>query len=119
MKKTFYITTAIPYVNAAPHIGHALEFVQADVIARFHRLLGEKTVFLSGSDENALKNVQAAEKAGLPIQEFIDLNANLFENLAEKLNIQFDVFQKGSDQTHHYSSSQELWKLCEKNGDIY
>ena len=78
MEKKFYITTAIPYVNAPPHIGHALEFVQADVIARFHKQNGEKVLFLSGSDENALKNVRAAEKAGVPLQQFIDRTPNFF-----------------------------------------
>ncbi len=114
----FYITTAIPYVNAKPHVGHALEFVQADVLARFHRILGEEVTLLSGGDENALKNVQAAEKAGLPVQEFIDLNSNLFAELAKRLNVQFDVFQKGSSKQHH-ESSQKLWELCVANGDIY
>lgn len=117
MKNKFYITTAIPYVNAAPHVGHALEFVQADTIARIHRLLGDDVCLLSGGDENALKNVQAAEKAGIPLQEFIDKNSSLFEELAKKLDVQFDVFQKGSDQKHHYSASQKLWNLCEH--DIY
>lgn len=117
MPNKFYITTAIPYVNAAPHVGHALEFVQADAIARIHRLLGDDTRLLSGGDENALKNVQAAEKAGVPLQEFIDKNSNLFKDLAEKLNVQFDVFQKGSDQKHHYTASQKLWNLCAH--DIY
>ncbi len=112
----FYITTAIPYVNAKPHIGHAFEFVQADVVARYNRILGKDVLLLSGSDENALKNVQAAEKEGKGIQEFIDENAKLFEDLAKKLNVQFDVFQKGSSEQHH-KSSQELWKLCEH--DIY
>ena len=60
-REKFYITTAIPYVNARPHIGHALEFVQTDVVARYHRLRGTETMLLSGSDDNALKNVQAAE----------------------------------------------------------
>lgn len=115
----FYITTAIPYVNAAPHIGHALEFVQTDVIARYHRLLGQDVILLSGGDENALKNVQAAQKAGVPIQKFIDSNTQLFKELAEKLHVQFDVFQKGSDTEKHFKSSQNLWKLCDKNGDIY
>ena len=114
----FYITTAIPYVNARPHIGHALEFVQADTIARFHRLKGEETLLLSGGDENALKNVQAAEAEKTPVQEFIDRNSKLFEELAKKLNVQFDVFQKGSNNDHH-KSSQKLWELCFKNGDIY
>ena len=63
-KNKFYITTAIPYVNAAPHIGFALEAVQTDALARYHRALGDDTHFLTGTDENALKNVQAAEKAG-------------------------------------------------------
>lgn len=118
MNKKFYITTAIPYVNAKPHVGHALEFVQADVIKRYHALLGENTLLLSGSDENALKNVQAAEKEGKNVQEFVDENSKLFQNLAEKLNIQFDIFQKGSSLQHH-TSSQELWKKCFDNGDIY
>lgn len=114
----FYITNSIPYVNAQPHIGHALEFVQSDVINRYHRSLGDDVLYLCGSDENAIKNVQAAEKAGKDIQEFIDENALSFEELAEKLNITFDVFQKGSSPSH-YTASQKLWELCDKNGDIY
>jgi methionyl-tRNA synthetase len=110
--KHFYITTAIPYVNAKPHVGHALEFVQADTIKRYHQLLGEDVALLSGSDENALKNVQASESVGKNIQEFVDENSRLFQNLAEQLSIEFDYFQKGSNQDH-YKSSQELWKLCE------
>lgn len=120
MKKSFYITTAIPYVNAAPHVGHALEFVQSDCIARYHReLLGEDTVLLSGADENALKNVQAAEKVGLPVRDFIATNANLFQDLAGKLSVQIDVFQRGSDEKTHFPSSQKLWNLCAEKGDIY
>lgn len=115
----FYITSAIPYVNAAPHIGHALEFIQADTIARFHKLLGDEVLYLCGSDENAIKNVQAAEKAGQDVQTFIDENAKSFEDLATKLDVQFDIFQKGSNQATHFLSSQKLWELCDKNGDIY
>ena len=85
MQKKFYITTAIPYVNASPHIGHALEFVLTDTIARYHHLLGEETCLLSGADENSLKNVQAAAKEKMPIQEFIDKNAKKFQELAKKL----------------------------------
>lgn len=114
----FYIHSAIPYVNAPPHIGHALEFIQADTIARYHRLLGEEVMLLSGGDENALKNVQAAEAAGVPVQEFVDQNEKLFEKLASKLNTQYDIFQKGSDEKHH-KSSQKLWELCKESGDIY
>lgn len=119
MTKKFYITCAIPYVNAAPHIGHALEFVQGDVIARIHRLLGEHVRLLSGGDENALKNVQAAEKAGVPIQTFIDDNTQKFLDLTRALGCQFDIWQKGSDRKHHFPSSQELWNRCKNAGDIY
>lgn len=117
MNKKFYITSAIPYVNAAPHIGHALEFIQTDLIARYHKLLGNDILMLCGGDENALKNVQAAEKAGVPIQQFVDQNTQKFLELSKKLNCQYDIWQKGSDQKHHYSSSQKLWQLCQK--DIY
>lgn len=115
----FYITSAIPYVNAKPHIGHALEFVQADTIARYERLLGKDVLLLSGGDENALKNVQAAEQAGKPIQEFIDENTRAFYDLSRALHVQYDVWQKGSDINHHYPASQKLWEMCNKNDDIY
>ena len=114
----FYITNAIPYVNAKPHIGHALEFIQSDVIARYHKIIGDDVLFLCGGDENAIKNVQAAEKENIPIQEFVDKNSQLFADLAKKLKVHFDVFKKGSDKIHHLSS-QKLWNLCLANGDIY
>jgi len=112
----FYITTAIPYVNAPPHIGHAFEFVLADVITRYNKIKGVKTLFLSGADENALKNVQAAVEENISVQELVNKNSKLFEDLAKKLNVNFDVFQRGSDPKHHLSS-QKLWRLCQK--DIY
>src|SRR3989304_9189987 len=115
--KKFYITAAIPYVNAKPHIGHALEFVQVNSIARYHELLGEEVLSLSGGDENALKNVQAAEEAKVPTQEFVDKNTELFRQLAIKLNAEFGIWQKGSDKEKHYPSAQKLWRLCAK--DIY
>lgn len=114
----FYLTSAIPYVNAKPHIGWATEIVHADAIARYHQILGDDVCFLCGSDENALKNVQAAESTGQNVQSFVDKNADFFENLARSLNIRLDIFQRGSSQQHHLSS-QELWKRCDKNGDIY
>ncbi len=114
----FYITNSIPYVNAKPHIGHTLEFVESDVINRYHRIRGDETLYLCGSDENALKNVQAAQAAGEEVQVFVDKNAQAFEELAKLLNVHFDVFQKGSDAKHH-AASQRLWKLCDKAGDIY
>ncbi len=112
----FFITSAIPYVNAKPHIGHALEFVQADTIARYRKIVGDEVLYLCGSDENALKNVQAAEEEGIGTQELVDKNAKLFQILAKKLDVFFDVFQKGSAKKHH-ASSQKLWELC--SHDIY
>ncbi len=118
MKQKFYVTAAIPYVNAKPHIGHVLEFIQVDVLKRYHhQLLEEDAVSLSGGDENALKNVQAAEKAGRPIKEFIDENTEAFRQVAIKLDAEFTYWQKGSDQKTHFPSSQDLWRRCEK--DIY
>lgn len=114
----FYLTTAIPYVNAKPHVGHALEFVQADVIKRFRQIQGDEVLLLSGSDENAMKNLQAAQAIGKDTQSFVDENSVLFEELATALNIDFDIFQKGSSEQHHHAS-QALWNLCYKNGDIY
>lgn len=114
----FYITAAIPYVNSSPHVGHSLEFVQVDTIARFQKLLGFEVLALSGGDENALKNVQAAEEQGEEIQMFVDKNTEIFFDLSKKLNVEFGAWEKGSDPKHH-KSSQKLWELCDKNGDIY
>lgn len=115
----FYVTTAIPYVNAKPHVGHALEFVQADTIARWRGAIGDDVCFLSGSDDNALKNVQAAENAGVPVETFIAANTRAFEDMARALRVGFTVFQQGSNQSKHVPSSQKLWKLCADKGDIY
>lgn len=117
MARKYYVTTAIPYVNAAPHIGHALEFLQGDATARYHKLLGDDVHFISGGDENALKNVQAAEKADVAIQDFVNCNTALFVKLAKELNVSFDTFLQSSNTKIHYPASQKLWELC-KN-DIY
>ncbi len=119
MNKKFYITSAIPYVNASPHIGHAQEFIYSDVIRRYHNLLDENVTYLCGADENALKIVQAAEKAGKTPQEFCDINQQQFLDLAKNLDVKFDIWQRGSDKLHHFPSSQKLWQSCEKTGDIY
>ena len=117
-KNKFYISTAIPYVNAPAHIGFAMELVQGDVLARYHRLLGDETFFLNGTDENALKNVQAAEKAGTPVQEFVDEHAKRFQRLNKVLNISNDDFVRTTED-RHIRASQKMWQLCEKAGDIY
>ncbi len=118
-KKKFYITTAIPYVNAVPHIGHALEFIQTDVIARWRKLLGDEVFLTTGSDENSLKNVQAAESAGITPQQLCDRNAAIFKELAEKIGLSFNRFLKSSIKKDHWPGAQKLWELCKKSGDIY
>lgn len=117
--KKFYLTTAIPYVNGLPHVGHSLEYFQADTISRYHRLKGDETLLLSGADENALKNVQAAEAEGIPTQEFLDRNSKIWHDTYEFLGVHLDIFQRGSDQEKHWPGVQRLWKLCQTNGDIY
>lgn len=119
MTKKFYLTSAIPYVNGRPHIGHAQEFVYSDVVRRYHKLLGENVTYLCGADENALKIVQAAEKDGKSTQEFCDIHNQEFLNLAQKLNVHFDIWQRATDKKHHFPASQKLWQLCDRNGDIY
>lgn len=119
VNKKFYITSAIPYVNAAPHIGHAQEFVYADTIKRYYKLMGHDVTYLCGADENALKIVQAAEKAKQDPQTFTDVHQKEFLDVASKLNVEFDVWQRGTDKPNHILSSQKLWNLCDKKGDIY
>lgn len=112
-----YITTTIPYVNAEPHIGHALEFVQADVIARYHREGGDEVYFLSGTDENAIKNVQAAEQAGIAPREFVDRNSQLFRELLRRLNVSTDQFIRTTEE-RHVKGAQALFRATNPE-DIY
>jgi len=118
-KKKFYITTAIPYVNAPPHVGHALEFIQTDALARFHRSLGEDVLFQTGTDENAQKNVLAAEEKGIGIQELIDKNTAVFRNTIDNLHISYNNFVRTTDKKIHWPGAQKIWKECIKSGDIY
>lgn len=115
MKKVF-VSTSIPFVNASPHLGHALEFVQADVIARHHRLLGDDVFFLSGTDENSLKNVRSATNAGEEVSDFVYKNYLNFYNLKDSLNISFDDFIRTTEK-RHFDGAQKLWNACKK--DIY
>ncbi len=115
--KKFYITTAIPYVNAAPHLGFALELVQADVIARYHKLLDEDVYFVTGSDENALKNVRAAEEEKISVKELVDKNAKKFKDLKKALNLSWDDFIR-TTENRHVKGAQKFWQSCKKD-DIY
>lgn len=119
MIKKVLISTAIPYVNALPHAGHSLEYVIADAIHRYYELLGYDVYLVSGADENALKNVQAAENAGVPVQKFLDKNSKIFEEFYKKLGVELDEFRRGTDQKYHWPGVQKLWKLVDRRGDIY
>ncbi len=118
-KKKFFITTAIDYMNAPVHLGHSLEKIQADVLARYHRLLGEEVLFLTGTDENAQKNVLAAEKIGIPVKKFIDKNVNFAKKTWKALSISFDQFIRTTDKKRHWPGVKKIWLKCKESGDIY
>jgi methionyl-tRNA synthetase len=116
--KKFYITTAIDYVNAPPHLGHLYEKVCADVLARFHRLLGEDVFFLTGTDENAPKNEKAAREAGVPVKQFVDENAKKFIELCKIFSISYDDFIRTTEE-RHVKVAQQIFKEIFEKGDIY
>src|SRR5579863_6222851 len=114
-----YLTTTIPYVNARPHLGHALEFVQADVLARHYRRSGAQVRLQTGTDDNALKNVLAAEAAGVGVREFTGRNAAAFADLAGRLTIAVDDVISTSSDPRHRPAVERLWRACEQSGDLY
>jgi methionyl-tRNA synthetase len=118
MKKSRYLTTTLPYVNAEPHIGFALELVQADIIARYRRLAGDDVFFNTGTDEHGQKIAQKAKEEGRQVQEYADHFAGEFKKLRSALNLSYDAFIRTTDASH-VSAAQELWRLCDKAGDIY
>ncbi len=115
--KRFYITTTLPYVNAAPHIGFALEIVQADVVARSRRAAGAEVFFNTGTDEHGVKIYQNALAAGKTPQAFADENAAHFARLMQALTIDAHAFIRTTDP-HHITAAQEFWKRCAAAGDI-
>jgi len=114
----FYITTTLPYVNADPHIGFALEIIQADVLARFFRAQGCEVFFNTGTDEHGLKIFQGAEEGNIDVQKYCDIYSEKNRNLKGALNLSYDNFIRTTDG-HHIKAAQKFWSLCEKNGDIY
>jgi methionyl-tRNA synthetase len=114
-----YVTVAIPYVNAEPHLGYAYELVQADVYARSRRGAGDDVRFLGGTDDYSLKNVLAAEAAGEPTRSFVDRHALRFEALAEPLGLSFDDFIRTSADPRHAPAVQRLWHAALERGDLY
>ena len=114
-----YVTTAIPYVNSKPHLGFAMELVQTDVMARHWRHRGHEVRFLTGTDDNSLKNAIAAEAEGVPTKDFVDRNAAAFESLREPLQISFDDFIRTSADPRHEAGVDRLWRAADAQGDLY
>lgn len=114
-----YITTAIPYVNSKPHLGFAMELVQTDVMARHWRHRGHEVRFLSGTDDNSLKNAIAAESEGITTGELVERNAAAFHDLRGPLQISFDDFIRTSSDPRHKVGIDRLWRATEESGDLY
>ena len=118
-EEKFYITTSIVYTNAPPHIGFALESIQADVLARYNRLLGKDVFFLTGTDEHGIKVAQAAKNENKTPKEFVDEISERVESLKKILNLSNDDFIRTTDQKKHWPSVRKVWLKLKENGDIY
>ncbi len=119
MKKNFYITTTLPYVNAEPHVGFAMEIIRADVIARAKKLQGYEVFFNTGTDEHGQKLFDAAAKEDKDVQAYVDAYAEKFRGLKDLLGISDDVHFIRTTDEHHLRAAQEFWKRCKENGYIY
>ena len=119
-KQKFYLTTTLPYVNAELHIGHALEFVQADTIVRYFRnkLGNENVFFIFGTDENGKKIYYKAQEEGLELKTFVDKYAQRVIDFCKLFDISYDNFYRTSDPKHH-ELAQGFWNKCNESGDIY
>ena len=117
--KKFYITSSIAYTNSFPHLGFALEIIQADVLARYHRILGNDVFFLTGTDEHGQKVVKSAEKVGKTPREFCNKISARFRALKKILNLSNDDFIRTTEKKRHWSVVQKVWLRLEKNNDIY
>ncbi|MCB9820893.1 methionine--tRNA ligase [Candidatus Nomurabacteria bacterium] len=119
MNKPFYITTTLPYVNAKLHMGHALEFVRADAIARYHALVGDDVFFNSGTDEHGSKIYNKAKELGISPQEFVDQNVKDFYDSVKMFGVMEDIHFIRTSDPHHVKAAQEFWKKVSDNGYIY
>lgn len=117
-KDTWYITTAIDYANGPPHLGHAVEKIGADVMARYHRQKGEQVHFVIGTDEHGVKVLQSAQAAGVTPQEWVDGISARFQETWDRLAISYDDFMR-TTQPRHRLTSQEIIRRMRANGDVY
>lgn len=117
--KSFYITTTLPYVNAPPHIGHAVEFIRADIVARYKELAGDEVFLNTGTDEHGLKIYRKALEENEKPQDYVDRLSKTFRDLTSTLGMKSDLnFVRTTDE-RHVKSAQAFWKRCFENGDIY
>lgn len=119
MKQKQYITTTLPYVNGKPHVGHALEFVRADVFARYKKLMNYDVYFNTGTDEHGMKIYEKAAEEGIPVQEYVDGYAQNFKELGKQLGLSNDIHFIRTTDEKHIAAAQEFWKRCNNNGFIY
>ncbi len=118
MNKPFYITTTLPYVNAEPHVGFAMEIIRADVIARYNTKQGNEVFFNTGTDEHGAKILEKAQEKNVPVQEYVDGHAERYKELKGLLNLSFNSFIRTTDKTH-IASAEAFWNACNEKGDIY
>ena len=119
MKETFYLTTTLPYVNAPLHMGHALEFVRSDTIARYKKLLGFDVYFNTGTDEHGKKNYEKALEKGLNPKEFTDQGFETFKEQLKMFGVSDDIHFIRTTDKNHEKAAQEFWKRVRDNGYIY
>lgn len=118
MQKTIYFTTTLPYVNAKPHIGHAKEFIQADVFSRIYKSMGYETFFNTGTDEHGAKILEKATEEGKTAQEYCNEQSQTFLDFCEEFNVEYSNFIRTTDP-NHIKATQEFWQKCDENGYIY
>jgi len=117
--KSFYLTTTLPYVNAPLHMGHALEFVRADVIARYKMLIGHDVFFNTGTDEHGSKIFKKAEELGRDTKEFIDEGFEVFKKQLEMFGVSPGINFVRTTDKHHIETAQKFWQIVVDNGYIY
>ena len=118
-QKPIFVSSAIPYVNAEPHLGHALELVQSDALARYQRGGGRELLFTSGTDDNSLKNVRAAAALGTTPSELVARYGAGFRRLAQALHVEHDDFIHTASDARHAPAVHALWQRCADSGDVY
>ncbi len=119
MFKKFYLTTAIAYVNAPPHLGHVLQFVRTDVLARYYRLKGNDVFFLTGTDEYGSKLFKAAKKQNISPKKLADKNAAKFKEIHKLLNVSYNEFIRTTDKKKHWPGVHFIWNKLKEKGDLY